>query len=113
MRLPSASSKLMCIGLVCSIHTHGGKCVQIVRDKPVLVIYGGKTTRKLPIPSWAKCIRMNLSVLAYDLKLIINKDNHDVVKPQWVRDCVAKEVLVPLRKKCVHNHCPFRAVLTL
>ncbi|TBU42396.1 DNA ligase 4 [Dichomitus squalens] len=63
------------------IHAHGGKVVHIPRDDPNLfVVYGGQTT-------------------PYDLKLIINKDVCDIIRPQWILDCVAKETIVPLTKK--------------
>ncbi|KAM5533834.1 hypothetical protein V8D89_012497 [Ganoderma adspersum] len=63
------------------IHTHGGKCVQVCRDDPnLLVVYGGQTT-------------------PYDIKLIMNKDVCDIIRPQWILDSVAKEDLVPLIKK--------------
>ncbi|KAI1796674.1 DNA ligase 4 [Ganoderma leucocontextum] len=63
------------------IHAHGGKCVQVCRDDPnLLVVYGGQTT-------------------PYDLKLIMNKNVCDIIRPQWILDSVAKEDLVPLTKK--------------
>ena len=36
---------------------------------------------------------------AYDLKLIMNKDVCDIIRPQWILDSVAKEAVVPLTKK--------------
>lgn len=36
---------------------------------------------------------------AYDLKLLINKGIHDIVKPAWIEDSVASGKLVPLSKK--------------
>lgn len=82
------------------IYSHGGNCVQIVRESPVLVIYGGKTTRTsyiLPVHT----LDWLIAKQAYDLKLIMNKDTHDVITPDWVRESVQKHQLVPFRKKLV------------
>jgi DNA ligase-4 len=38
-------------------------------------------------------------LLAYDLKLIIEKDQLDVIKPSWITDSIDAEEAVPLRKK--------------
>ncbi|KAG2150301.1 ATP dependent DNA ligase domain-containing protein [Suillus bovinus] len=63
------------------IHTYGGSCVQVVTSKqPITVIYGGTTT-------------------PYDIKLLIDKDNVDIIKPQWIADCIRRGELVPLKKK--------------
>ncbi|KAH7924280.1 ATP-dependent DNA ligase [Leucogyrophana mollusca] len=63
------------------IHAHGGGCVQVVTSQhPVMVVYGGSTT-------------------PYDIKLLINKGTIDIVKPQWIVDCIAQEEIIPLRKK--------------
>ncbi|KAI0700108.1 DNA ligase 4 [Cerioporus squamosus] len=63
------------------IHAHGGKYVQVARNDPdLLVVYGGQTT-------------------PYDLKLIMNKDTCDIIRPQWILDCVAQGEIVPLTKK--------------
>ncbi|TFK86975.1 DNA ligase 4 [Polyporus arcularius HHB13444] len=63
------------------IHAHGGKYVQFARDDPeLLVVYGGQTT-------------------PYDIKLIMNKDICDIIRPQWILDCVAQGETVPLTKK--------------
>ncbi|RPD64440.1 DNA ligase 4 [Lentinus tigrinus ALCF2SS1-7] len=63
------------------IHAHGGKYVQFARNDPkLLVVYGGQTT-------------------PYDLKLIMNKDTCDIIRPQWILDCVAEGEIVPLTKK--------------
>ncbi|KAI0793877.1 DNA ligase 4 [Fomes fomentarius] len=69
------------MALLQMIHAHGGTYVQFARDDPnLLVVYGGQIT-------------------PYDLKLIMNKDVCDVIRPQWVLDCVAQEEIVPLTKK--------------
>lgn len=67
--------------LMKSIHANGGSCVQVVTSKqPVTVIYGGTAT-------------------PYDIKLLIDKDSVDIIRPQWVTDCIHRGELVPLRKK--------------
>lgn len=63
------------------IHANGGSCVQVVTSKqPIIVIYGGTTT-------------------PYDLKLLIDKDSVDIIRPQWITDCIHQGELVPLKKK--------------
>ncbi|OJT11573.1 DNA ligase 4, partial [Trametes pubescens] len=63
------------------IHAHGGKYAQVARNDPnIIIVYGGQTT-------------------PYDLKLIMDKDVCDIIRPQWILDCVAKEQIVPLTKK--------------
>ncbi|TDL23778.1 DNA ligase 4 [Rickenella mellea] len=63
------------------IHVNGGSYVQIPSGvDPILVVYGGTTT-------------------PYDLKLMKDKDLHDIIRPQWIHDCIAAGELVPLRKK--------------
>ena len=37
--------------------------------------------------------------IAYDIKLIMNKDVCDIIRPQWILDSVAKGEKVPLTKK--------------
>ena len=43
---------------------------------------------------------------AYDLKLIIDKDKVDVIKPSWILDSIEKGEGVPLGKKLVVSHDP-------
>ncbi|KAH9852184.1 DNA ligase 4 [Lenzites betulinus] len=63
------------------IHAHGGKYAQVARNDPdILIVYGGQTT-------------------PYDIKLIVNKGVCDIIRPQWILDCVAQEEIVPLTKK--------------
>ncbi|KAI0664220.1 DNA ligase 4 [Cubamyces menziesii] len=63
------------------IHAHGGKYFQIARNDPdMLVVYSGQST-------------------PYDIKLIIDKGFCDIIRPQWILDCVAKGEIVPLTKK--------------
>ncbi|KAI0642168.1 ATP dependent DNA ligase domain-containing protein [Trametes meyenii] len=62
------------------VHAHGGNYAQVARSDPnMLVVYGGQT-------------------IPYDVKLIINKGVCDIIRPQWILDCVAKGELVPLNK---------------
>ncbi|KAL1941177.1 hypothetical protein VTO73DRAFT_7389 [Trametes versicolor] len=63
------------------IHAHGGKYAQVARNDPnILIVYGGQTT-------------------PYDLRLIMDKGVCDIIRPQWILDCVANEKIVPLTKK--------------
>ncbi|KAI0629298.1 DNA ligase 4 [Trametes polyzona] len=63
------------------IHAHGGKYAQVARNDPnLLIVYGGQTT-------------------PYDIRLIVDKGVCDIIRPQWILDCVAKEEIVPLTKK--------------
>lgn len=41
---------------------------------------------------------------AYDLKLIMNKGIHDIIRPQWIYDCVSREELAPMSKKYASTH---------
>lgn len=67
--------------LIKLIHANGGSCVQVVTSKqPIMVIYGGTT-------------------IPYDIKLLIDKDNVDIIRPQWVTDCIHRGELVPLKKR--------------
>ncbi|OAX43215.1 DNA ligase 4 [Rhizopogon vinicolor AM-OR11-026] len=67
--------------LMTLIHANGGTCVQVVTSKqPITVIYGGTTT-------------------PYDIKLLIDKGSVDIIRPQWIRDSIARGELVPLKKK--------------
>ena len=84
------------------IHAHGGSYVQFARDDPnLLVVYGGQTTRSSSesVPC-RKYVAKRLD-LAYDLKLVMNKDVCDVIRPQWILDCAAQEEVIPLTKKCL------------
>ncbi|KAF8159664.1 DNA ligase IV [Crassisporium funariophilum] len=63
------------------IYANGGACAQIATNQPDLyVVYGGNVT-------------------PYDLKLVINKDIVDVLKPAWITESVERGERVPLRKK--------------
>ncbi|KAL1676611.1 DNA ligase IV-like protein [Schizophyllum commune] len=66
--------------LMTLIRSHGGQCPQFAKDPAAIVVYNGTST-------------------PYDLQLIIRKDTNDVVRPQWVMDCIAKGELVPMEKK--------------
>ncbi|KAL0953630.1 hypothetical protein HGRIS_004835 [Hohenbuehelia grisea] len=76
--------------LMTLIHANGGKCVQIPRDQPkLLVVYDGKTT-------------------PYDIQLLINKGIFDIIKPQWVHDSIAKGKLALLTEKYFFFATPAR-----
>ncbi|KAF9219810.1 ATP-dependent DNA ligase [Gyrodon lividus] len=63
------------------IYANGGSCVQVVASQqPVLVVYGGTT-------------------MPYDIKLLVNKGTVDIVRPKWILDCIAREEILPLRKR--------------
>ncbi|KAI0272769.1 ATP dependent DNA ligase domain-containing protein [Gloeopeniophorella convolvens] len=63
------------------IRAHGGRLAQVPKNQPGLfVVYGGSTT-------------------PYDIKSIMEKDVYDIIRPQWVLDSIAKNVLVPMSKK--------------
>ncbi|KAN0088925.1 ATP dependent DNA ligase domain containing protein [Tylopilus felleus] len=63
------------------IYAQGGSCVQVVTSQqPVMVVYGGTT-------------------IPYDIKVLINKGTVDIVRPQWILDCVARDELVTLKKR--------------
>ncbi|KAI9457174.1 ATP dependent DNA ligase domain-containing protein [Boletus coccyginus] len=63
------------------IYANGGSCVQVVTSRqPVMVIYGG-------------------NMMPYDIRLLVNKGTVDIVRPQWLLDCVARDELVSLKKK--------------
>jgi len=67
--------------LLTLIRANGGEYVQVAKNNvDLLVVYGG-------------------TAMPYDIKLIVNKGVHDVIKPQWIKDCIRKGVLVPMTKK--------------
>ncbi|KAI0078668.1 ATP-dependent DNA ligase [Panus rudis PR-1116 ss-1] len=67
--------------LMTLIKKHGGKLVQIARSQlDLLVVYGGKT-------------------IAYDIRQVMNKGIHDIIKPDWITESIAKGELLPLTKK--------------
>lgn len=66
-------------------------------------MYGGQTTREYPRLSRCYEVKTDVGPEAYDIKLIMNKDVCDIIRPQWILDSVAKEDLVPLVKKCVFS----------
>ncbi|EPQ56491.1 DNA ligase 4 [Gloeophyllum trabeum ATCC 11539] len=72
------------------IKAHGGNCVQTVgRRRDVLLIYGGTTT-------------------PYDLSLLIKKDTHDILKPQWIRDSITIGEPAPFHKRYYFYATPDR-----
>jgi len=45
---------------------------------------------------------------AFDIKRIIEKTEFDIIRPQWILDCVRQGELVPLRKKYFFHAPPAR-----
>ncbi|KIK09022.1 hypothetical protein K443DRAFT_672060 [Laccaria amethystina LaAM-08-1] len=63
------------------IHANGGSCAQVANNQPELfIVYEG-------------------NIIPYDLKLLIDKNVYDVIKPNWITDSVALGEPAPLRKK--------------
>ncbi|KAF8433261.1 ATP dependent DNA ligase domain-containing protein [Boletus edulis BED1] len=63
------------------IYSNGGSCVQVVTSQQsVMVVYGG-------------------TMMPYDIKMLVNKGTVDIVRPQWILDCVARDELVSLKKR--------------
>jgi len=76
--------------LVTSIIAHGGKSWNVVKDvENLLVVYGGTT--KFP-----------------EINRIIQKETYDIVRPQWILDCIQLDQLVPLSKKYFFHATPHR-----
>ncbi|KIP10052.1 hypothetical protein PHLGIDRAFT_125880 [Phlebiopsis gigantea 11061_1 CR5-6] len=75
------------------IKANGGSFVQIVNKNKtdVIVIYGGETT-------------------PYDIKLIMDRGTLDIVRPEWIKDSVAKATLMPFKKKYFFFACGGRNV---
>ena len=46
--------------------------------------------------------------IALDIKRIIEKTRFDIIRPQWIYDCVRQGELVPLRKKYFFHASPAR-----
>ncbi|KAI0034447.1 ATP dependent DNA ligase domain-containing protein [Vararia minispora EC-137] len=63
------------------IKANGGAFVQVAKKQQgLLVVYGGTST-------------------PYDIKLIMDKDVHDIVRPQWIIDSIHAGRRLPLTKK--------------
>ncbi|KAI0704277.1 ATP dependent DNA ligase domain-containing protein [Cytidiella melzeri] len=65
------------------IKANGGKCLQVVNPKKPegdVVVYDGNTT-------------------PYDIKLIMQRGVFDIIRPAWIKGCIAKGELLPLTKK--------------
>ena len=72
-----------------------------VNQPELLVVYGGKTTRA----SYRDVVPNDPNFFlnpAYDIKMIMNKGQYDIIKPAWITDSIAKGELVPMRKKWVY-----------
>lgn len=76
--------------LVTSIIAHGGKSWNVVKDlENLLVVYGGTT--KFP-----------------EINRIIQKGTYDIIRPQWILDCIQLDKPVPLSKKYFFHATPHR-----
>lgn len=89
------------------VYANGGSCVQVVTSQQsVMVVYGGNIMRmSLVIQRWCSA---NGCTQAYDIKLLVNKGTVDIVRPQWVLDCVARDELVPLKKRYIVEETPIQ-----
>ncbi|KIY47685.1 ATP-dependent DNA ligase [Fistulina hepatica ATCC 64428] len=66
--------------LMKKIISNKGTSLQVAKDPAVLVVYGGSTT---PL----------------NVRTIIRKNVHDIIKPAWIIDCIEQKQLLPLHKK--------------
>ncbi|KAI9453421.1 DNA ligase 4 [Lactarius psammicola] len=63
------------------IRAHGGNSAQVAKNQSgLLVVYGG-------------------SAIPYDIKLIMNKGIHDIIRPRWIFDSIANDALAPMSRK--------------
>ncbi|EKM49973.1 uncharacterized protein PHACADRAFT_178599 [Phanerochaete carnosa HHB-10118-sp] len=65
------------------IKANGGKFCQVINNRQgenTMAVYDGAT-------------------IPYDIKMIVDRGTHDIVKPEWIRDSVARDELAPLTKK--------------
>ncbi|KAG7093593.1 DNA ligase (ATP) [Marasmius oreades] len=77
--------------LVNLILSNGGSCMQIAtKQADLFVVYGGIVT-------------------PYNVKLIIDKDIHDIIKPQWVTDSISLGRTAPLSNKYFFHATSSRA----
>ena len=69
----------------------------MAKNQPgLLVVYGGSSIRK----AFLAFLESRLTFTeAYDIKLIMNKGVHDIIRPQWVFDSIANGALVPMSRK--------------
>lgn len=84
------------------IKANGGKLSQTASNKQaeVIVVYDGQTMRT---SRFRVVSGLFLTIVhpAYDIKMIINKDSNDIIRSQWIKECITDDVLVPLTKKSV------------
>jgi hypothetical protein len=66
-----------------------------------IVVYGGTTTREAFSELAFSFIHAHTPHAAYDLKILINSGEHDILKPSWIQDCVRRGELVPMRKRYI------------
>jgi hypothetical protein len=76
-----------------------------------MVVYEGVTIRKFL--SLNSCLTLNILHPAYDIKLIMQRGVFDIVRPTWIKACVAKGELLPLSKKYELNRHPSHYADTL
>ncbi|KAJ8095205.1 DNA ligase (ATP) [Marasmius tenuissimus] len=75
-----------------SILANGGACMQIATNQADLfVVYGGKIT-------------------PYNVKIVIDRGIHDIIKPQWVTDSIAMGRRAPFDKKYFFHATASRAL---
>lgn len=89
---------------VSSIKANGGSFAQVANSRKPgqFVVYDGQSIREFSVQVTALLYVLTLYVVqAYDIKLIMNKGVFDIIRPQWIKDCVTKGELLPLKKKCV------------
>lgn len=86
---------------------YGGTTAQLATNQESLfVVYSGTTTRRSS-PNESK-IFSDGARTALDIKRIIEKTGFDIIRPQWIHDCVRKGELVLLRKKYFFHASPAR-----
>lgn len=74
-------------------------------QESLFVVYSGTTTRRSPT---TKSDASNGVLVAFDIKRIIEKTEFDIIRPQWIHDCVRKGQLIPLRRKYFFHTSPAR-----
>jgi DNA ligase-4 len=95
-------------GFSSRIIAHGGKSWNVVKDlENLLVVYGGTTKCQYPLPSPASLSDRFISLASVpEINRIIQKGTYDIIRPQWILDCIQLDKPVPLSKKCRSGFCP-------
>jgi len=81
------------------IYMHGGTCAQIAKPD-MWVVYGGTVTRESLVMIYF-LINSWMGVQAYNLKLIMDKDMNDVIKPAWIKRSITLGKAAPFHHKLV------------